>query len=1078
MEPSPCSTTRNWIGSQIDWRRLNLLAHPEVTSQSRFPNDELHQAEFSRDRSRIAISFADRIEICDVKKLEQPVATVLQPTSTETPIALNTDGTKLAVGVLGRLKIFDVATGKLTSEKQAQSNKVFDIEFSSDGRRLVAVGDPDPRFLNVAVDSKQRQLSLMVWNRNDSGEWDLMQRPKFDGEPAAPIAAKFSQDGNRILLTNKARSLDQQVALVMKLVDSNNANFYKLESKSPTLGVVTSIFADSAGSTVVSSVASGNSNSMVLWSVEGKQGLAEHSGDGQFVDQFVSLRKTRRNRFRGSTLKSETVAARIEDLDLQGTVLAAVSSDKKLSIWNLDSTDFLTSDLGKPRIFGGHARPIVRCGILGETGDVITIANGINAEIIRLEPRNFVAPTLKVNPIGKGATLADQSSPTVTFECGGNGLLIGNDHGLVSYTRNLNLPNQKTLKWQVTAWQQQLVTPGFLFARSQRDLIYKYDLASGELISLYTGLSEVLRGDRRIGKIRKMVVSEDGTTVALQRGNGKEQIEVWDLATQSKTILDYSQLIGMADKTNKFKVLPQLAISPDGSMVAAGKVRFHVWDVATGEDLGNDERLTGFNGSNLSSLQFVSDRQLIAGQRKTIRLFDVDGKLKLAGNFVGIEGLPELINEPNIVSTRYIEGVLHAILRKSFEFASEEGNGRRRVQTGIQVVKFDLGQNEVISILDAPGFLNGVFESNNSILAISRETSKPVVRANFPAITNDAFEVLNIEARDIESYGGLKSTAFFNNIHVDESGKIVLQWNLRNRLDPGIRDYSTMSFNEDGTEGNLKLIANPIIQQVGCFGTEFLTLENQRIRRWKSDASFSTISPAGMMAGRYREFAIAKQTGLVVAISHDGKRAVTFPIGQTDSVSKRIPMAGEELRSVHIDSEGKQALFGTKKGSLVFLNLGNDEKVITSISEFAILELAASDDWQTILAISDDDADESTKAGFANVIRPDPKEGWGKPVIVRVDAPGSDAFVSGDISNDGQRLITGSVRGQVTLWNTKSQVGNKNSAEEVQDQRELLQLFQCQSEVVDVNIINSDTHIITLEKRATDSNGWLLQTSK
>ena len=660
----------------IDWRRLNLLAHPEVTAVSRFPKEDLFQAEFSRNRNRLALSFADRVEICDVQDLNQPVKTIPMALSDDVPIALNASGTVLAVGRRGKLQVFDVVSGQMTSEKQAQSNKIFDIDFSADGKRLVSVGDPDPRFLNVAADSKQRQLALMIWAQRDGNQWELMQRPKFDGEPAAPIAAQFSEDGNRILLTNKARSLDQQLALVMKLAQSDNATFYKLESKSPVSGVVTSIFAESSGSTIVSSVATNTSNSLMLWSVDNQQDLASLSGESsQFVSLTKSSRAVRRNRLKGATLKSENVESRIEDLDLQGDVIAAVSANKKLTVWDLGTDDLLSSDLSNPEIYGGHARPVVRCGIVGGTGELITIANGINPEILKISRQNFVQPNLRVSPVGQGAKLVDQSSPTVTFECGTNGILMGNDHGLVSYTRNLNQPNQSTLKWQVTAWQQQWVTPQFLFAQSQRDLIYKYNLESGELVEVYTQLSEVIQGVDRSGKIKKMVVSEDGSTIALQRANGKNEIEVWNLAQKTKSTIDYSGLTGLVnDDSDNVKILPQMALSPNGALVAAGKVRFHVWDVASKRDLDSDKDLAGFNGSNLSSLRFVADRQLLAGQRKTIRLFEVNDSLTLAANFAGIEGLPELINEPNVVSTRFVNGQLHAIIRKSFELESGEGD--------------------------------------------------------------------------------------------------------------------------------------------------------------------------------------------------------------------------------------------------------------------------------------------------------------------------------------------------------------------------------------------------------------------
>ena len=267
----------------LDWQRLNLLAHPEITGNSRFPAEVVLDAVFSNDRSRIAICFQDRVEICASDDLNRRIQSF--DINGPTTLALSTKGEQLAMGSNGQIEIFAVASKqRLAVLPGAQSNAITDLEFSHDDQRLLSVGQPDLR-----KRSQFRQHELMVWVK-DNRDWKQLENPHFFGRPAKPLQATFSRNGRRIVTSNPSARPAEQVAYVLELTQQQGGlDYYKwLKPKSQLrTGFLTSQFADDAGLTVISSVversSGGQNNQLALWEV------AESSQTKQAgTDQFIS----------------------------------------------------------------------------------------------------------------------------------------------------------------------------------------------------------------------------------------------------------------------------------------------------------------------------------------------------------------------------------------------------------------------------------------------------------------------------------------------------------------------------------------------------------------------------------------------------------------------------------------------------------------------------------------------------------------------------------------------------------------------------------------------------------------------
>jgi WD40 repeat protein len=118
------------------------------------------------------------------------------------------------------------------------------------------------------------------------------------------------------------------------------------------------------------------------------------------------------------------------------------------------------------------------------------------------------------------------------------------------------------------------------------------------------------------GKVKSVVFSPDGKTLAAGGADRSQQVKLWDVATKQK-VRAFSWKEGIyADGASS------IAISPNGRTLAAGNANNTVilWDLATGQQLLHFEHTAG-----VFSVTFSPDGQTLAlgCQNNTVSLWDV-----------------------------------------------------------------------------------------------------------------------------------------------------------------------------------------------------------------------------------------------------------------------------------------------------------------------------------------------------------------------------------------------------------------------------------------------------------------------
>jgi len=97
-------------------------------------------------------------------------------------------------------------------------------------------------------------------------------------------------------------------------------------------------------------------------------------------------------------------------------------------------------------------------------------------------------------------------------------------------------------------------------------------------------------------------------------------------------------------------------------------------------------------------------------------------------------------------------------------------------------------------------------------------------------------------------------------------------------------------------------------------------------------------------------------------------------------------------------------------------------------------------------------------------------------ISVRLSHSDNDAIQSVDISADGTRVVTGSAKGRVTLWNTESQVGSANDRDS--SERELLSLDRLGSTARMVRFSENETSVVAFETNSPKREGRIYPTAK
>jgi WD40 repeat protein len=97
-------------------------------------------------------------------------------------------------------------------------------------------------------------------------------------------------------------------------------------------------------------------------------------------------------------------------------------------------------------------------------------------------------------------------------------------------------------------------------------------------------------------------------------------------------------------------------------------------------------------------------------------------------------------------------------------------------------------------------------------------------------------------------------------------------------------------------------------------------------------------------------------------------------------------------------------------------------------------------------------------------------------ISVRLFHADQDSIGAADISDDGNRVVTGSDRGRVTLWNTKTKAGT--SDDQQTSERELLNVHRFPSLVRFVKFGPHESNVIAFEKASEEGVAFVFPTDK
>ncbi|MEM7782277.1 MAG: protein kinase [Planctomycetota bacterium] len=1024
----------------FEWQRLNLLAHPEVTGNSLYPDESLKQAELSGDRSRLVLCFEDRIEIRNpTDLLAQPIVNMqFQDLDLGTigRVAISKDGSTLAIASEGTIHLLDAETGdEKFRPAVAQSLGITHIEFSQDGNRFLSVG-------SASSVNRKNEHELMVFELID-GQWSKLPNPLFKGELPRPTYATFSGNGRRIITSSRGEVISEQKAYVLELNDKNTFEWikpWKGRERRMRTGFVTSIFADDAGQQVISSFNSqsldGVSNQIVVWNVDESDGTSTISTLG-----FPTQSAQTGDYPQVNPAWTAAVNTQINSLDYNGDMLLAAGENRQLLYWDgLSDGEFSKIGKDQPKRLDGHGKTITNCGILNAGSKFLSIAGNENPEIL-LTDTNRLRPELNEVKLLENENVGRGSSPSCYhFDANKNQIFIGNDQGLVS-VNSLDDVDQSLLKFEVAAWRNHFVTRSSLFALSSRDELFRYNLSTGELESILTTISEFDPTEPSVeknGRIASFEVSQNGKVALIQRQNLKQEFEIWDLVNQTRKIVSFADRGTLKNNQQ----IPILKVSDDGQWIVGGRVSFFVWK----NDGSFVSKVEADFKQTISSIRFFVDSAKIAvGTQGRLRIYDLtesspDQPLKPVS--YRISGFPASVGKPNVVSARTINGEDYLLIRRVFKTEKKQSvSGLNLIQIGDDA--------EIVSVQEFPVALQGIIASTGKVICISLNRDEK----GTPGLVGfDIAAGKEYVPRDVlvppRYFDGRASQPrrIFSEIYESSGEDLIVSWAINNRR-------NTVSIDQQGNISNLCVIGSPVLDSIGLAGEQLITFDNGNVRFWNFDPQRkSSVSPGGSLMGNFRLFNISPDGKTAFAALNNGSRVGLVDL-QTRKWKTDVNIQDStELTTVAWMSDSQTLALGFSNGRISFLQ--GDQVVASKIeaAETPITQLRYSEDGSSLVFVQD---------GIANVVRKE-DDRW---IQVVLQFGSGDEIRTADVSADGNRAVTGSASGRVVLWNTESKQGSAETADSTE--RELLTVNRnFQSSVREVRFENDDSFILTFESES------------
>ena len=823
----------------------------------------------------------------------------------------------------------------------------------------------------------------MVWIDGQQVDVNLVlpkgSRPKFD-------SASFSRDGQRILLTNQSGLPQDQAAYVFERDETG----YRWIATSPIEGISAATFANNSND-VVAGIQNANTGSYSLarWRYS--------SGSLSIV----------------SPLTSKAIQLR-----QQGDFVIATQSDRQTTIWdwrNKQSMKLKGQSRSAEFCFVKPGKRLKDC-------QVITAAIGEQPELLAVNlsmyqpeyQRQSAGWSPKTRPAS--VTAAFSSAATKV-----NLQAFGNDFGMASVTRNDN-----QVQWNISAWQYQVVTDDFVFAQSAEDYLYRYDRASGALDRVLTKLARFLKGRQRVVDFQ---VSDDGRVALIQTNSNDPKFLLWNVQ-QDQLIreVNYGQqnLFG----TGSQKILPKLSLSRDGKWVIGAKVGVFGWPVNSGQLVRFTNNDASAPRSTPNSIVFVRDSQqvLVSWQNRVIQ-FDLDRRQQIASRILA--KVSDAQAQDNLLDAIQSNGQIQILA------AENTSKG------GILLLSLE-NQNQLTR------FANASFASftttKNGITAVAGGLDQNrKIRLKRWSQGNAAPQEIPLPPTDDDALA--KHFVGFERVYVSSQHGVLLQTSQRNR-GSARRMWSSLSIATDlsgntakpTSLGKLQVLSRPSIKQIVAQPKQAATLANNQILFWK--LSDNGVKPDGVFDARATTMQMAPDSNTLAICTTDNQCLLyDFP--------KRQKLAEFDLKdnqgqvtAIAWRSDSKAVALGRTTGAIELLDLESDDDaksdssildLETSIKQ-AISGLAYSKDGSLLVTVADE--------GIAILVRAnDDKEtnlAKAKQLSETVYGHAEQRISAADISADGNRIVSGSNTGRITIWNSQTQPKDTKDVQEASGERELL----------------------------------------
>lgn len=984
--------------NQHDWeiKRLNLYAHREI--QSLYPDRPIQAVAFGGEQ--IAIAFKDKIETRAIADLTKISTSIAHPNATT--VTLSSSGDRLFVGQSGpdnrkpgRITIYDTSNAgrALAIETfDAQSGSIDKIEINDNGNLMLAVGKVSPLRQSAGVGLEE---PLMVWADGVRVEVDLVlpdgSSPKFN-------SASFSDSGNRILLTNDA-GIQQDRAV--HVFENSNLGF-QWRASCPVRGVSTAIFTPGTQSSVLAAATDPRN---------GEHALVEW----QFAKPPISqAANSNRDRQPQATSIVTTLQASITKLARNGRFVAAVDSSRRTTVWDWQTK----SSLQLP----GHSEIADECFLLSGTElldcKFFTAVLGNQPELLVSDLATFQREMRRKQI----AWFTPELPPSVTAasikRVDGNSVqAFGNDRG----TAVVEINGSQT-QWNISAWRSHVFSNQFIFAQSNEDFIHVFDRRSGEALRVLTGLAELLGSTERVTEFQ---VSRDGQVALIQTDAVLPTFLIWNLK-DDKLIrkIDYGRqdLFGTGSK----KRISKLQLSPDGAWVVGAKVGVYAWATRTGELTRFQLDLASAPRSTANSIVFLRNSlssDFLVSWRDRVTRFSAAKKTTAASvQFPKISDAQEQANLLDAIATP--EG--YQLLAISGDDGGIVWMDNRRSDP---LANFKNATHASFINQTEIGAIAGSSESNGQFKIQRMDRSSGTVRT--------------IKMGRLQDSIGGKSLGSFEKIDWSPDAGFLLQTTRRNRQSVR-RMWNSFSFRDEDSiaiPGRSKILASPVVQEIVTNGKKAATLSSRTLHFWKLNGK--GVQPVGAFEQAVSSISLSSDQTLLAVGTPDG-RCIILDF-ETGTVQAQTEQAGQDknnaVTSIAWHRPSGRLVTGFKSGKIVEVIIDQLNPKLIRYGQPLVFKTQINGPVESLVCSTDGTTLVATvpSQGLALVLASwDNHQQTTETAISHSD---DQNIIAADISFNGRRLVTGSDKGQLAVWNIEpTAVGPDRLKSTKVDERLLLRL--------------------------------------